>query len=303
MPGRADWWDACLACVFNDPKVDQILRDHLDEAFHNEEFTIISIDGHFKTCLKIVGQANKLARKQIKEQMPISGADSLNTILTVRGRTGAPLAIEAMHDESAQDYSECLKRYPQQYLNSIQHVASDDPSAKLLDKLREITGNAELQLSLDPPHLAFAWDSCSMGTKRPPGSKDIRRVLAKFSQKLRPASSIASGYFEGRKTSRDENNDAVTIFSGMHISKAKKILDCLDPETGWTSRAEILESLAAVAKVYEETAKKKTTSGRHLRDILVSACAPGSILTFALIFATGRPPLDTKFKLFRKFLQ
>ena len=196
--------------------------------------------------------------------------------MTIRGKTGGLLLTDPRYSEGAENYVEALESKPKakKCLKQTKHVASDDPAKKTLDALRNMSGNGALQMSLDPLHLPFAWESVSV--KRPPGSKDIRRVVAKLSAKKPTNCTVPDAFYEGDKIDTS-NEDAKKIFRDMTKEKAEKLLPEMDSSVGFVDRQDLVRHLAALVSKFDQIASKKTTSNRKLHDWLLSACAPARL--------------------------
>ena len=92
----------------------------LQECASHEEFSTVSADGLFKTTQRIIGQADYRASKAERDAAPITDADAVRRILTVRGRTGAVLLVAPTRSESGYDISEMVNdKVPAKCLQQI----------------------------------------------------------------------------------------------------------------------------------------------------------------------------------------
>ncbi|CAJ1423131.1 unnamed protein product, partial [Effrenium voratum] len=103
LPTHTSSWWPLVEDVFNSPACDQLLTSLLDEAAENQEFQCLSIDGTFRVCLSIMGQAKFNEPKSSRENAAFQDKESLRRVLTVRGRSGAVLAMSAVPGESSDD--------------------------------------------------------------------------------------------------------------------------------------------------------------------------------------------------------
>ena len=137
-------------------------RELLEDLHRHSEFKIVSIDGHMKICHALLGQTSRYATRQIKNEMPLKNSESINAVLTMKTMSGAVAMMKPSHTESAEQWqSEFRSEIPANCRKQIEHIAVDNPSRKLLLALREVT-NSEIQMSMDPIHLAIAYDSVAV---------------------------------------------------------------------------------------------------------------------------------------------
>jgi hypothetical protein len=156
----------------------------------------------------------------------------------------------------------------------VLHPACDDPSGKLYAALREELSNLKC-LSLDPPHLPIVYESARW-EKKSAGSLCLRRIMKKFSVAgvVQPAAQYYTGTQE-LTTTRDEDRYFSQLQNrSMPATAAKKVLDEVDCNVCFSTRAEFVKCLAAHCVVYEEEMDRKTASARSLHALLVSAAAP-----------------------------
>ena len=98
----------------------------------------------------------------------------------------------------------------------------------------------------------------------------LRKIISKpISPFPRSDCEVSSEYYVGDKIARKD--DVTKIFSKMTAKRAKALLTSVNPEINFHSREEFAELLAAVCKEYPEIAKKKNTSGKTVRSILICA--------------------------------
>ena len=94
-----------------------------------DEFRHVSADATLRCARNIVGQGDYRASKPIRNAYAIPDGEALRRVLTVRGRTGAPLLMELILEENSDCVATCFrKECSTDVLNSIQSIASDAPS-------------------------------------------------------------------------------------------------------------------------------------------------------------------------------
>ena len=155
------WWPM-IEDIFNSPAV-QKLNSEIIEAFCvSNEFGVISLDATIKCCMGIMGQESYRASKQRRNAAPFDDETALRRVLTVRGRTGAVLAMIPVPSEKAEDVCAALSEaLPAKGLQQVQCVASDCASIKLYTTLRRIMPNLQC-LALDPIHLPIVYEQLSL---------------------------------------------------------------------------------------------------------------------------------------------
>ena len=137
------------------------------------------MDGTFRACLPILGQGKFSDPEHVRASFPFHGKEACTRVVTLRGRSGAVLGMEPVHSESGADLRACLlKALPEEALQQVQHVATDNPSKQLLEDLRvacpKLTG-----VSLDPTHTAMKYEQ-ALGGRKSAGSSLVRSLMAKF---------------------------------------------------------------------------------------------------------------------------
>ncbi|CAJ1402799.1 unnamed protein product [Effrenium voratum] len=225
-----DWWPI-VEDIFTSPRLSDRKDSLLQEAVQHEEFVAISIDATMR-C---------------------------SQVLTVRGRTNAVLLLHAVPSEAAEVIVTALAELPAHALAQIQFIASDSPSSALARQLRRVCPNL-VMLSLDPVHLAFAWEY-STWKKRTPGSKALRAVLSKLSVRDPQATAEHWGcVYEGTAppelTPREQAQRDRIKDGGMPLRAAKQTLHTMDYSVPFYDRMEIVKAFAALSALYPEEVAK-----------------------------------------------
>ena len=159
----------------------------------------------------------------------------------------------------------------------MKYVSVDNPSAHLVEELGRICPNLQV-VALDPIHLAMTWEYAS-SRKRTPGSKALRRVLAKLTATDASCTSDRWGrIFDGRsqpQLSFEENKARNQIQDrSMRTSLAEKLLEELDPEKPFWLKLEWIKALAALSAVYKQEVERISPGpNRKIYDLLFTAAS------------------------------
>ena len=201
-------------------------------------------------------------------------------LLTVRGRTGAVLAIQGIKSEAGYHIAEVLQaRMTEEQRSQTIHVASDSPGLALF--LRTLQkGLPRLQsLSLDATHTCICTSSATatrtrMGANgcgslwlslRPltlslPWQRGARPTLAA------PANSL-----------RNTQVKQMMVEQEMTREECSGILTRMSPTTPWYTVVEFLEAVAAVSAVYSEEMNRANGQGTTLGKLLQNLRQPNVI--------------------------
>eukprot|EP00438_Fugacium_kawagutii_P027022 Skav232520 [mRNA] locus=scaffold1096:926666:934699:- [translate_table: standard] len=274
------WWPI-VEDVFMSAEVQGLRRNMFAALEQNNEFMSLSMDATLKVCMAVQGQANYRAPASKRNAACFDDAHSLRRVLTIRGSTGAVLAIHAVPDESAPTVACALESlFSTDSLAQVRFLATDSPSPKLFRSLKETCPNLEC-LSLDPVHLAIVYEYAQWG-KRSPGSRILRKVLNKFNQidgTLDESWMPWGHFFKGENPpnlTREEIRAREAILHGnMSKPRATRILDQLAGDTPLYSLMTFIEALAAICVCFpDEVSRKVTGSNKEVRKILWAATAP-----------------------------
>ncbi|CAK9093350.1 Uncharacterized protein SCF082_LOCUS43912 [Durusdinium trenchii] len=279
LPSRTSRWWPLIEDVFMSDKAIELRNTILAECVAHGEFTAISIDGTFRVCLSIMGQLPFNMSKELRQKAAFKDDESIRRVITVRGKTGAVVAMFGAPGEGAADLRRGLENnLPTAALHQIQYLATDAPSVKLLEELKETLPNLE-GISLDPVHLAMHYESAS-ARKKTAGSATLRKCLAKFGHsKSMPPPATWGAFFTGAEDGQLSARERVLrdqiVDGSMAQTKARKILESLDAVTYWPTRTCFIETLAAISAVYRAEVTKKSDEGKPLTDLLWNAQAYG----------------------------
>ncbi|CAJ1387393.1 unnamed protein product [Effrenium voratum] len=192
-------------------------------------------------------------------------------------RTNAVVLLQAMHTEAAEPVAAALSSLPPDALSQINFVACDNPSNFLKERLHEVCPNLQM-VSLDPVHLAFAWEY-STWKKRTAGSRALRAVLSKLSQRDPARGADAWGeVYHGSSafelTAAEEVYRDNIRHSSMPIQTARRILKDMDYSTPFAQRLHFIQALAALSAAHADEASKIAPGpNRKVRELLWGAAS------------------------------
>lgn len=131
------WWPI-VEDIFHSTQV-QALRRLTASLERNEEFIALSVDATLKICMVVQGQASYRAPAVVRNEACINDDESLRRVLTIRGRTGAVIAIVPLRSEDAPAVAEALSvSLSPVALRQVKHVSTDSPTSKLFQELQRI---------------------------------------------------------------------------------------------------------------------------------------------------------------------
>ena len=121
MPGERLVSDL-LTRIFLGPTVAALVAElRMTSGCLHAEFSDLSIDGTVQVTQATIGQRPQGKAGEISDSQE-------NTCITVRGRTGALLAVEPHHSESFDSLlSSLLAAVPESWRHQVQHICSDSP--------------------------------------------------------------------------------------------------------------------------------------------------------------------------------
>ncbi|CAE7280042.1 ABCB1 [Symbiodinium necroappetens] len=165
------WWPS-IEDVFTSSAVRSLSSDMMAAFCNSNEFGFLSLDATIKCCMSVMGQESYIpCLKHKRDAAPFDDNDSLRRVLTVRGRTGAVLAMIPVSSEKAEEVTMALgQALPAAGLQQVQCTPSDAASLKLFTQLRRIMPGVELRDQ----------DRYATWRKKTAGAVFLRRVMSKF---------------------------------------------------------------------------------------------------------------------------
>lgn len=107
LPGVSGW--NAVEDVFNAPKACDLRSSVMAECVSRGAFIAISIDGAYRVCLSIMGQLPFNMKKESRNKAAFKDQDSIRRVITVRGKTGAVVAMFGAPGESSADIMKGLE--------------------------------------------------------------------------------------------------------------------------------------------------------------------------------------------------
>ena len=283
FPTHSSSWWPIVEDIFSSPVVTALTRRLLDECVLHNEFRFLSVDGTVKCILPTMGQ-NKYSAdaKKRKQGDCFPSSETIYRVITVRGATGAVVALLPSPSEKASFVAERLgQSLPPAALQQVEHVATDAPSGELFHELSAIMPSLK-SLCLDPLHLAMKYEY-STGRHRTPGSAALRACLNKFNNVSPRASSVAFGLmFAGRAasplTSQEASARQQILDGSMPQARAKRVLDAMPNVSAWATRLQFIEALAAISALHRpEVMRKSEKKGKAVYHHLYVATSAENI--------------------------
>jgi len=137
LPVNVRTWVAIIADIMESPMVESEFKRLRQECFYHREFTHLSVDATLRCAMRIRGQASYRASKAERSDAAIDDENALRRVLTIRGRTGAPLCMETIKGETADDIAAWLcENIESNILSQVASVASDAPSGHMFTRLK-----------------------------------------------------------------------------------------------------------------------------------------------------------------------
>lgn len=246
----SSWWPL-VEDVMCSPVVRQLTETLLQQAVAHEEYSYLSVDGTFRVCMPLLGQAKFTACREEREAQPFGDRESFYRVISVRGRSGAVLALHPSQGEQAEQLAKILQEaLPQDALTQVRHIASDCPSAKLFTEMSRVFSHLE-GVSLDPTHGAMHYEQATNGRKTA-GSYLLRALLRKFCS-FDPCitANIWGNMFTGAEKRpllpQEHTLRELVLTGGMSLRRARGVLKKAESLNVWPTRIQYIEALAALA--------------------------------------------------------
>ncbi|CAK9013890.1 Poly [ADP-ribose] polymerase tankyrase-2 (ADP-ribosyltransferase diphtheria toxin-like 6) (ARTD6) (Poly [ADP-ribose] polymerase 5B) (Protein poly-ADP-ribosyltransferase tankyrase-2) (TNKS-2) (TRF1-interacting ankyrin-related ADP-ribose polymerase 2) (Tankyrase II) (Tankyrase-2) (TANK2) (Tankyrase-like protein) (Tankyrase-related protein) [Durusdinium trenchii] len=260
LPSHTSRWWPLVEDVFESARC-KALRSSIDaECVANKEYISISIDGTFRICLTILGQKPFNVKKKLREEAAFKDSESIRRVITVRGRTGAVVAMFAAHGEGSDDIAQGLTEHlSKDALLQVRFVATDAPSHRLHHVLSGVLPNLEA-LMLDPVHLAMHYESASARDDDQLGQDAWGNFF--------------DGNNVGNASAYEQTLHEQIVRGTMPASKARRLLNGVNSIKVWESQITFVECLAAISAAYRAEVTRKTEEGKHVYDLLWQAAQP-----------------------------
>ena len=271
-------WEKLIEDVVCSPALEEKRQALLQQCERHGEFRSLSADATFRCCFSLHGQTTYRAPKRLRTKQALPPQEAIHVLFTVRGKTGAVVVAEPLFWEGVDDIVPCVDgSLTRTQKEQVENWACDDPSRKLLIKLREILCNLKA-MSLDPSHLVITYEKAQWG-KRTQGSQVLRCIMAKFG--ATEGARVEGPIYNADRALEATANEAraMTLLQGGSMSKdeAERVIGALDGSTPFVNRAGFVEALAALVALYPNEVSKQTASGTTLKHKLVCAAAPANV--------------------------
>ena len=271
-------WEAILFDIFYSDGVCARISKLLDICRSHGEFESVTVDCTVKPTLPLLGQANHNVARSKKKSQAVPYAEQYHSVLIVRGSCGSALLVEPMFSENILATAAVyVNKFTVEQRNSVLFMSTDKTSGLLVATMRQVFPRLR-GCALDPVHLAMAVEQPTW-EKRNKLSNKLRCVIRKFAPSERGLAAD-SQFYDGAEVvqSSDEARAQKAISTeGRSQQYAMNQLASISPERGFDSRGEFCRYLAHLAAAYPDISRKKGRTSRTIRQLLKSACDPGTI--------------------------
>eukprot|EP00435_Cladocopium_sp_Y103_P025845 s3264_g6.t1 len=261
LPTHTKSWWPLVEDVFRAPVVVDLTQGLLQQASEHGECEYLSVDGTFRVCFSLLGQARFDASAETKASYPFGRDTAMTRVISIRGRTGAVLGLLPSVDESPAELCRCIREsLPDEGLLSIRHVATDAPSKKLHGELATMLPNFE-GLSLDPTHAAMRYEQATGGRKTE-GSMLLRCFMSKFcgydsSADPKIWGPMFDGNFACQLSPQEQSLRQQIETSSMSKAKAARVIAEVKPLQIWPTRIQFVEALASLSSTFKSEMTRK----------------------------------------------
>ena len=273
LPRRVDTWMALLEDILQCPSVQGLRDTAVAECVRHQEFLHLSMDATLRVAMRVKGQANYRASKHDRAQCVVDDTEAKRRILTLRGRTGAVIAMEPIQSEGAEVVEPVLTALlPKAVREQVLYIATDNPKPVQFSSLNKAFPKLRI-LYLDPVHLPIVYQTAFWG-KVTAGQRYVRTIQAKFNKVdyNMPVSHWGSPYTGETPavlSDAEESNRKLIISGAMSQPRATKILNELDGDKPWYRKADYIQALAAVSALFPHEMSRKTyMQSRPMRNVL-----------------------------------
>jgi hypothetical protein len=158
LPQRRDTWERLVEDVYYSPRVEALLFRCMQQCEEHTEMQVLSMDCTMRVCMGLLAQATYRHARAIRCVQALPAEEALHAVCTVRGRTGAVVAIQPVHTESAEELANVLRRsLTDAQRAQVEFVAVDDVSHRLHAELLNVLPNMK-GLVLDTMHLCMKYE-------------------------------------------------------------------------------------------------------------------------------------------------
>jgi hypothetical protein len=164
LPTHHRYWWPLVEDIFWSPGIQALKKSLMDELETYTEYTSISMDATLRCCMSILGQAHHRESAASRANSAFDDASSIRRVLSVRGRTGAVVALLPLISESSDCVSDAMDgNLSRKAKDQVRFIACDNPSTKLLASVSKIFPSLEI-MCLDPVHLPIVYEYSTWST-------------------------------------------------------------------------------------------------------------------------------------------
>lgn len=227
----------------------RLRREHaLRECHAHGELEHVSLDGLFRPCRSVVGQADFTESATARSRAAIPDREAIRRIVSVRGRTGAVVCCMATKSESGAEIAQELRQHlPPDCLSAVRTVATDAPSKEVFTELQSVLPKLEF-LVLDLVHVCFLFES-AQGRKRTRAGQLLRCMQAKWN-KVDDTVALAPLGAPVRLGNRGLAWRECIMKRSMCAQEAKSRLDKLDADLPYYSVDDYIGDVAALCATF-----------------------------------------------------
>jgi hypothetical protein len=158
LPVHTRYWWPIVEDIVMSPGVETLRLKLLDELESHTEYTAISVDATLRCCMPVMGQSNHRNAVLRLSDSAFDDADSLRRVLSIKGRTGAVVALLPIVSEKAECVAQAIAdNLTKKAKEQVKYFFCDNPSPKLCSALSDILPIFE-GMCLDPVHLPITYE-------------------------------------------------------------------------------------------------------------------------------------------------
>ena len=265
LPGAEQMWWRTLAEKMLSSSGLLLRRERaLQECVDHGELEHIALDGLFRPCRSIVGQADYQETAKARQKAPVGDEAAVRRIVSVRGRTGAVVCCMGTRSEAADEIALQLREHlPAACLRQVRTVATDNPGPELLSQLRVVMPSLEF-LVMDLVHICFLFES-AQGRHKTRAGQVLRTIQCKWNK-------VGDSPVPSVVGDRCELTQAGVLYRqnladrSMPPAAAKRRLARIDGDVPYTSASEYVGDLAALCAAFpDEVSRTRSEDSKLLR--------------------------------------
>jgi hypothetical protein len=160
LPVRIGFWLKVLEAVYEMPPARSLRSSLQDFLAATGEYSHVTVDGTVRVLRRVRGQQDYRCGPEARNSAPIPDTHAKRRVLTILGRSSAPLAFALLPDEGASSVTDAFKQaFTSAQRELVRSVCVDCPSGHLRESLAAVLPNLTI-LSLDPVHICMVYEQC-----------------------------------------------------------------------------------------------------------------------------------------------